>query len=183
MVVLAVVGLPGAGKSVVIDLFREAGWNNVYCADVVFDEMKRRGLEVNEVNERLVRESLREQHGINAVERLSLPRVKEASRKGDVTVESFYSWESYPEYKSFFGDEFLVLAVHASPRVREQRLASRKVRALSPEETRSRTWSQIENLHQAGPIAVADFHLVNEGSLADLRASVSAVLESFKAGG
>ena len=83
----------------------------------------------------------------------------------------------------FLGDEFLVLAVHASPRVREQRLASRKVRALSPEETRSRTWSQIENLHQAGPIAVADFHLVNEGSLADLRASVSAVLESFKAGG
>ena len=44
------------------------------------------------------------------------------------------------------------------------RLSKRKIRPLTEEEARSRDISEIENLHKGGPIAMADFLVVNDGS-------------------
>lgn len=171
--IVAVVGLPGSGKSTVTKQFVAANWQLVYCGDVVFDSLKKEGLEINEENERKIREKLRAEHGISAIEDLALPNVRAAHQKGNVVVESFYTWESYKKYKDAFGDDFQVLAIHASPSQRAQRLATRKARPLTEEQTRSRTYSQIENLHQAGPIAAADFHIVNMGALGELQEKVA----------
>jgi len=62
--VIAILGLPGSGKTEAINyLIKKYGWPRVYFGDVTFDELKMRGLEINEKNERMVREDLREKHG------------------------------------------------------------------------------------------------------------------------
>lgn len=182
--ILAVVGLPGAGKSVTVRYFLEkTGWARVYFGAVVFEEMDRRGLTRTEANERAVREELRATHGIGMCATLTLPKLKALLAEGrSVCVESLYSWEEYTTLKREFGDSFRVLSILASPETRKARMAARlDERPLTPAELESRDYAQIENLHQAGPIARADYFIVNEGTLEELYRSVDTVIEGVRA--
>lgn len=163
--IIAVLGLPGSGKSVVINyIMRVYGWPRVYFGDVTFDEVKRRGLEVNEANERLVREGLRAEFGMLVYAERVIEKIHALKGDKPVLVESLYSWQEYLRFKEVFGDMFKTVAVHAAPGLRYDRLSNRRERPLTMEEARSRDYSQIENLHQGGPIAMADYVVLNDGA-------------------
>lgn len=175
--ILAIVGLPGSGKTEVTEyLMKKMNWPKVYFGDATFDEMKRKGLEINEINERETREGIRKRLGMGAYAILSIPRVKKFFGDGSVIVESLYSWEEYLEMKKEFGDDFKVLAVFASPSERQKRLVNRPIRPFTKEEFVSREYAQIENLHQAGPIARADFMIINEDSKEELYNRVDQII-------
>jgi len=172
---LAIVGLPGSGKSEVVKLVEERGFAKIYFGGMTIEKLKEENLEVNEQNERMMREKLRRDHGMAAYATLNLPKIKAALLKGSVVIDGLYSWEEYLVLKKEF-PEMVVVAVCASPKTRSTRLASRPIRPLTPEQVQSRDYAQIENLHQAGPIAMADFTIVNEGDLADVEKQVSLIL-------
>ncbi len=179
--ILAVVGLAGAGKSDVTEyLINKMKLPKVYFGDATFEEMKRLGLEINEVNERKTREDIRKNLGMGAYAILNLPKIKELFTSSSVIVESLYSWEEYLEMKKEFGDSFKVLSIYSSPETRIARMANRPVRPLTREEMISRDYSQIENLHQAGPIARADWTIVNEGTKEDLQVELDKIIEKLK---
>lgn len=178
--ILAVVGLPGAGKTEVTEyVMKKTGWPKVYFGDATFDEMKKNGLEINEANEKKTREGIRKNLGMGAYAILNLPKIRELFKTSSVILESFYSWEEYLETKKEFGDAFKVLAVFSSPEIRENRLINRPSRPLTKEEFISREYSQIENLHQAGPIARADFMVVNEGTKEDLQKGLDEIISKL----
>lgn len=180
-VVLAIVGLPGAGKTEAIKyVVEKTGWPKVYFGNSTFDELKKQGLKVNEVNERKVREELREKFGMAAFAILSLSKIKKLYRDSSVILESLYSWEEYEVLSKEYKEAFMVLAIYASPRIRKQRLVTRRERPLTVEEFVSRDYSQIANLHQAGPIARADYIVINEGTFQDLRKNLDQVLKKIK---
>ena len=106
-IILAVVGLTGSGKTEIVEyLIKKTGWPKVYFGDVTFNEMKKREIEINETNERKMREEIREKFGMEAYATLSLPKIKEAYVNSSVIVESLYSWEEYLEMKK----EFVILS-------------------------------------------------------------------------
>ncbi len=177
--IIAVIGLPGSGKTEVIRYLEKKGLPKVYFGAIVLDEVTRRGLEVTEKNERAVREELRARHGMAAMAKLSLSDIRAFVRSHHVLIESLYSWEEYLLLREAFGKFFRVIAVHAVPEIRYQRLALRAVRPLTPTEAWSRDTSQIENLHQAGPIAMADQMLVNEGDLEKLNQAVEVAYQEI----
>ena len=57
MKIVALVGMAGSGKSEVSRIFEKAGYKRVRFGDVTDEEVARRGLKLNEANEKLVRES------------------------------------------------------------------------------------------------------------------------------
>ena len=174
------VGLVGAGKNETIQyITNKTGWPNVYFGDITFDEMKKRSLEINEVNERKIREEIRATYGMSAYATLNFPKIKDLVKNSSLTLESFYSWEEYLEMKKEFGDIFKVLAVCATPETRMKRVRTRIYRPYTADEFMSRDYSQIENLHQAGPIARADFTVLNEGTKEDLYKQIDKVLEKL----
>jgi dephospho-CoA kinase len=180
-IILAVVGLAGAGKTETTKyLLEKTGWPKVYFGDVTFDEMKRRGIAVNEANERKMREELRTSFGMGSYAIKSMPKIQELFKISSVIIESLYSWEEYLEVKKQFGESFKVLAIYASPQIRTARMEHRTVRPLTAEELISRDYSQIENLHQAGPIARADWTIVNEGRMEELFGKIDEVLKELK---
>ena len=75
MKIVSIVGMAGSGKSEVARIFEENGFVKIRFGDVTDEEIKKRGLELNEENERYIRESLRKGYGKAAYAKLSLPRI------------------------------------------------------------------------------------------------------------
>jgi dephospho-CoA kinase len=178
--VAAIVGMAGAGKSEVSSFLASRGFHCIHFGDITLDELARRGVPVNEANERLVREELRRVHGMAAYAWLNLARIDAAVQSGAVVVDGLYSWEEYLVLKEHYGDRLLIVAVTASPATRARRLATRPVRPLTAEDVASRDRAEIEKINKGGPIAIADITLVNEGSLQDLLTQCERVLEATR---
>jgi len=60
-----------------------------------------------------------------------------------------------------------------------ERLKQRPKRPFSKEQTQSRDYAQIENLHQAGPIAYADFHIINTSSKNYVYSEIDLILKEL----
>ena len=178
--VVAVVGMAGSGKSEVARVFEENGFTRIRFGDVTDDELRKRGLERNEENERKVRELLREKHGMAAYAILNLSRIDIAREVSDVVIDGLYSWEEYTFLKQSCDNDFYLVAVWSSPETRYERLSSRPNRPLTEEEAAARDKSEIENVNKGGPIAMADFIIVNEFSLTDLRQETERIIARLR---
>lgn len=175
---IAIVGMAGAGKSVVSDELIKRNYQFFRFGQITMDILKERGLEPTEENEKAIREGVREEHGMAAYAILNLPKIDNFLKKGNVVGDGLYSWDEYKVLKEKFKEQLHVLAVYAPPQVRYARLAGRKLtagdknlrfRPMTEEQARSRDFAEIENIAKAGPIAMADFTLVNTTSLEDLK--------------
>ena len=180
MKVVSIVGMAGSGKSEVAKIFEDNGFVKVRFGDITDREIRKRGLELNEKNERYIRQQLRKEHGMSAYAKLSLPRIDYLLKSVDVIVDGLYSWEEYTLLKSRFGDDFTVVAVWASPEIRYERLTKRPVRPLTVEEAVSRDIAEIEDTNKGGPIAMANFIIINESSLEALERETGRVLAALK---
>jgi dephospho-CoA kinase len=178
--VVAIVGMAGAGKSEVARVFGKHGFKKLRFGDITDEELKNRGLESNEENERYIRQQLRKEHGMAAYAKLNLPRIDSSLKSSNVVVDGLYSWEEYILLKEYYGGQFTMVAVWASPATRHGRLAHRAKRPLTLEEAASRDKAEIENINKGGPIAMADFTIVNEASLEELEKETERVLAALK---
>ena len=180
MKVVSIVGMTGAGKSEVSRVFEQNGFIRVRFGDVTDEEIKQRGLELNEANERYIRELLRQEHGMSAYAKLNLPKIDSALEHSDVVIDGLYSWEEYTFLKAYYGEDLWVVAVWSSPRTRYQRLTTRLERHLTLEEAAERDRVEIENINKGGPIAMADFTIINESSIEDLRREAERIITKLR---
>jgi dephospho-CoA kinase len=178
--VVAVVGMTGSGKSEVARVFEQNSFLKIRFGDVTDDEVKKRGLPLNEENERKVRQQLRLEKGMGAYAILNMPRIEQALQSSSVVIDGLYSWDEYLLMKEKFGDAFSVLAVWSSPSTRYKRLTGRKTRPLTAAEAAGRDKAEIENSAKGGPIAIADHTICNEKSIDVLRDEVLKVIQSYR---
>ena len=171
-----VVGMAGAGKSVISGYLRELGWNLVYFGGVTLAELDARGLPHTPENEKQVREELRRQHGKDAFAKCCLPKIQECLAQGPTVIDGLYSWAEYLFLKKNVSGPMYVWAAFTTRSVRYARLATRRIRPLSPEQALVRDVAEIENLDKGGPIAMADFTLLNDGDEPGLRKSIDLIL-------
>jgi len=73
-----------------------------------------------------------------------------------------------------------VVAVCHRPAMRYARLSQRPVRPLTLKEAYSRDETEITHLNKAGAIAMADYTIVNEGSLKDLEKETKKIISSME---
>ncbi len=180
MKVVAIVGMAGAGKSEVARVFEENGFTRIRFGDITDEEIKKRGLELSEENERKIREFLRQKYGMSAYANLNLSRIDSALKHSDAVIDGLYSWEEYTFLKDYYGEDFYVVAVWASPGTRHARLSGRSNRRLTAEDAANRDKVEIENLNKGGPVAMADFTVINESSVRILKAEVKRIISALR---
>ncbi len=163
--IIALVGMPGAGKSSCVEYLEKKGWPSVYLGGITVDEVRARGLEVSEQNERSVREELRKAEGPAVMAKRIIPKIEELVRNGHsiVIADGIYSWSEYKIFKEKYGDDVVIIAIAAKRKLRHERLAHRPVRPLSDEQVTAREYAEIENIEKGGPIANADYTIINDG--------------------
>ncbi len=176
--VVALVGMPGAGKSLCVEHLEKKGYPSVYFGGVTVDEVKARALEVNEQNEKIVREDLRAKEGAGVMAERIIPKIEELYKAGHkkIVADGIYSWTEYKIFKEKFGEKAVIIAITAPRNLRHQRLAQRAVRPLTDEQVTSREYAEIENIEKGGPIANADYTIVNDSDTEQLLKSLDKIL-------
>jgi dephospho-CoA kinase len=189
--IVCISGLCGAGKSVVSDYFIKNHFAYLRFGQLTIDELRKRNLPICEQNERAIREELREKYGMAAYATLNLPKLDEMIKTGNVIADGLYSFGEYKVLKEHFEKELTVIAVYASPEIRYTRLANRQSypgdssarnRPLTRTEAISRDYNEIEKSDKGGPIAMADFTILNQKDFPNLEKQIKEILHELNIG-
>ena len=177
--IIAIVGMCGVGKSVASEILESLDYKKVYFGGVTMEKLKEEGLEVNPVNEKMMRERLRSEYGMGAYAIILLPRIKELAKDNNVVLDGLYSWDELKILKEELGSSLSVIAITADKNIRYDRLERREVRPLTNEEAKNRDIAEIENIAKAGPIAYADYYIDNNHDLDSYRVRLLEILEQI----
>lgn len=177
--IVAIVGMCGSGKSVASDILVEKGWKKVYFGGVTMEKLKEEGLEVTPANEKMMRERLRAELGMGAYAKILLPRIKEYALESDTVLDGLYSWDELKILREELGEELTVVAIVTDRQLRYDRLSVREVRPFNNEEALYRDITEIENIAKAGPIAHADYYILNNGTVEEYAVRLEEILNNI----
>ncbi len=179
--IIALVGMPGAGKSVCVEYLEKKGWPSLYFGGITIDEIATRGLEVSPENEKIVREDIRAKEGMDAYAKRMIPKIDKLYQEGSSTIiiDGLYSWSEYKILKQQYGDNLVVIAIAATRKLRHQRLENRPVRPLTNQEVEKREYAEIENIEKGGPIANSDYTIVNDNDQQALVENLESILSQI----
>ena len=162
--IIAIVGMCGSGKSIASEYFENIGYKKIYLGGITMEKLKEENLEVNPENEKMMRERLRKEHGMAAYAILSIPKIEELLKTDNVVLDGLYSWEELKILKEKY-PEIKVISIVVDKKLRYERLTTREIRPLTNEEAEKRDISEIENLAKGGPIAFADYYILNNDNM------------------
>ncbi len=171
--VFCLVGMPGSGKSAVARILSAEGYRVVRTGDVTDDEAKKQGLELNEVNERKIREGLRKLHGDDVYAKLSHPKFGEEDK---IAVDGVYN-EAEWEYWAEKYPEARLVALISDTGERHNRLVSRNVRPMDFEDAKARDEAQLVHLGMGKVLDRAHVVVENNGSYDELKDRVLGLLD------
>ncbi len=175
-VLICVTGMPGSGKSVVVEgIAEEFGYPVLSMGDVVREEARRRGVKRDLKSMMEFAKRLREEMGPAAVAELTSRRIRNMSSEV-VVIDGVRSLDEITR----FSKEGLVIivAVHASPRTRFERLV-RRGRPDDPNDWRDFQERDFKELSFGigSVIALADIMIVNEGrDISDIKKEAASKL-------
>ena len=175
--IIAFVGLAGSGKSSAVDYFTTKGIPKIYFGGIIYQAMAEAGIEPTWDNQQQFREEIRAKEGKDFVVKRAIKSAHDLINAGQkmIVLDGLYTWSEYKILKHEFPGQMSVVAIVTPKHLRYQRMAKRPERPMQPREIDQRDWSEIENLEKGGPIAIADYFVINDGSLEDLHAQLDAI--------
>ena len=179
---IAVVGMSGSGKAGVTDYLEEKGWTKLYFGGITYKLMKEAGIErdIDGKNEKEFREKLRAEYGPECYAKFLEDDIRNALDKGDdVVLDDLYSYYEY----NYLIERFLnlkLICVVADKNIRYERVAKRPDRPFDREAIIYRDKSEIENLAKGGPIAYADYYILNNDSFEEFYIGLKKILKNIE---
>ena len=165
---IAIVGMSGTGKSVVTEYLEQIGWKKLYFGGITYKLMKEAGVErtADGKSEKEFRENLRKKFGPECYAKFLEPDIKKCLETDNVVLDGLYSWYEYKYLIERFTNLKLICIV-TDKELRYKRVSERIDRSFDKTAIIYRDVSEIENLAKGGPIAYADYYILNNGTIDD----------------
>jgi dephospho-CoA kinase len=177
--IVAVAGMPGSGKSLVVRTAIESGYAVVVMGDEVREEARRQGASATPENIGRIMLELRRMEGEAVIAKRCIPRIeKTLSRK--IIVDGIRSLSEVEEFNRHFR-RVVLLAVHSSPETRFRRLYNRQ------RSDDSKSWTEFRerdlrelSVGLGSAIAMAEYVIVNEDALKDAKNNARELLREIE---
>tara|TARA_B100000745_G_scaffold293322_1_gene235125 strand:- start:310 stop:864 length:555 start_codon:yes stop_codon:yes gene_type:complete len=180
---IGITGTDGAGKGSVVEyLVKEKGYRHYSARAFIIEEIEQRGLPVDRDHTRIVANSMREEHGSSFLVTKAVAAAKEEGVENYI-IESIRSWGEAEEIK--IQDGFL-LAIDADPLIRYERNKSRgtaldniSFEKFTAQEAAEMNDPNPSGMQKAKVMEVADYTILNEGTLEELHTQIDVFLEKY----
>lgn len=163
--IIAIVGLPGVGKTDAAQFFKDKGLPVITFGKIVTDLVQEKYGKQTEEYHKIVREGLRKEHGEEALAVLNKDRISKALKKNMIVViDGMRSWGEYVYLKKAFSKVRLhTVAIYADKHIRYKRVSRRK--GDRPEHYgEERDLNELVRANMGATIAFADFLIKNNFS-------------------
>ncbi|KYC46369.1 MAG: hypothetical protein APG12_01399 [Candidatus Methanofastidiosum methylothiophilum] len=173
---IAVVGMPGSGKGEFLRIVIDSGYRFISMGDIVREETIKMGYPVEESGK--VAQMLRDKEGLDAIALLTLDKIRE-THDNKFIIEGIRGIKEIEKFRKEI--DFFLVGIHASPKVRFERLKNR-AREDDPKtfedfykrDSRELSWGLGEAL------ALSDVIIDNNGTLKEFKASVDMVIKKYE---
>ncbi len=178
MMIIVTTGMPGAGKEEFLKVCQARGAKIIRMGDIVRDKAKEFGLDLSDSSIGTLANEERKRYGIDIWAKRTIPYVG-----GElVLIDGTRGPDEIRAFKQAFGDDVKVVAIHASPKTRYERLVARR----RPDSPVSRAEFDARDKREldwglGGAISLADYLLINESDLKELKRGVNLLLDSILA--
>jgi dephospho-CoA kinase len=178
-IVIGVVGMPGAGKSLVVETAQKKGYSIVVMGDIVREETQKKGLELNPKNMGKVMLELREKGGNSIIAEKCLPKI-EQNKNEKIIVDGIRSLSELDVFKKHF-PKFTLVSVHSSPETRFYRLNYRG----RSDDTKNWQLFRERDMRELGvgignAIAMAEYVITNENDKKETKAKIRETLRRIE---
>jgi len=177
--VIGLAGMPGAGKSVVVNVAKGSGYGIVVMGDAVREETEKRHLEPSPENLGKIMLELRQKGGNNVIAKRCIPKIQKASAS-KIIVDGIRSLSEVEEFKNHF-QKFTLIAIQSSPETRFKRLYHRQ-RSDDP-----KNWKLFHERDKrelgvglGEAITMAEYKIVNEGEKVVVKEKVKEILKKVE---
>ena len=125
MKVIAFTGMPFSGKTEAVEIAKKMGIPVFRMGDAVWDEVKNRGLKLNDENVGKIADQMRKKHGKEIWARRTLEKIKSKKNKRPIVIDGIRNIEEIEIFKKGLGQDFVVIGVEASSKTRQKRALER----------------------------------------------------------
>jgi len=177
--IIAIVGLPGAGKTEAAAHFNSRKVPVIHFGKVVTDEVEKRYGAQKEEYHKIVREELRRVHGMEAIAKINLEKIKKALVKNNIVViDGMRSWDEYDYLtKELTDTEIHIVALFADKHLRYARLGSR-LQDRPGLGGKERDVNELFGTNMGPTIAFADFMVKNNFSKEEFQDKLNDVYDT-----
>ncbi len=181
--ILGITGTNGAGKGAVVDyLVTQKGFTHYSVRELILEEVKRRGLELNRVNIGATGTLMRQENEPAYFTNTFMARAK-AAGKEDIVIESIRTLAEAENIRLHGG---FTVGVDAPENIRYERITARgsvtdKVsfedfRVQEDAEYRPKDASDPTQMNVLGVLQTVDYMLMNDGTLEEFHAKMEEML-------
>jgi len=173
--ILAIVGLPGSGKTEAAQFFEKKGLPVISFGRIINDYVDEHKLSHTEEVHKKLRTEIREKYGKEAFAVLNEKKIHEAFGKSSIViVDGLRSWEEYLYLKRTLPDvKVLILALYSDKEIRYRRISGREYRTKHFGEERD--INELVGANMGSTIAFADFLIKNNFSLEDFHDKLESI--------
>ena len=179
--IIAFTGMPFSGKSEAVKIAREMGMQVVRMGDVVWEEVKKRGLKVNYENVGYVANEMREKHGKDVWAKKTIEKLKRQKPSEFFVIDGLRCVEEMNVFKKMLTPNFFLISIEASEEVRHKRALNRNrlddigdFKKIKERDKRELEWG-LDKL-----ISSSDIKISNENDISVFRKQVEEVLKKIK---
>lgn len=178
MKIIAFTGMPFSGKTEAVKIAKNMNFQVVRMGDMVWDEVNKQGLKLNNKNVGTIANQMREKHGQDIWALKTINKIKSMGKIESIIIDGIRNIEEIDTFKRELGKNFAVVAVETSDKTRQKRALKRGRKDDSKDIKKVKERDQRELRWGLGSaIASADIVVSNEGSIDGFRKHIKEILE------
>jgi dephospho-CoA kinase len=178
MKIIAFTGMPFSGKSEAVKIAKEQGIPVVRMGNMIWEETKKQGLELNDSNVGMIANNMRKTHGMDIWAKRTIKKIKSIKKTDLLVIDGVRNIEEVETFEKKLGKDFVLVAIKVSDKARHKRAMmrgrkddSRNLDLIKERDRRELSWG-LGNV-----IASADSVITNEGNLEDFKVKVKNLLK------
>ena len=178
--IIAFAGMPFSGKTEAVRIAKDRGIPVIRMGDMVWDEVRKQGLEFNDENVGNVANQMRTSHGKDIWARRTLEKIKQMGENDILVIDGVRNVEEIETFKQELGEDFVVVAVDISDETRYKRAMDRNRKDDSKDLEKVKERDRRELGWGLGMvIASADIVVSNEGGIKEFKEEINKLFDGF----